>query len=70
MTNLPAVPGNDSSAEGFEGFANKGESTGKAIFHPKHSVQAAGSPPAKIQGFGKNRKGAKTTKSFVKSIGD
>lgn len=68
---LPAVPGNDKSTSGFEGFANKEEGTGKSLFHAKHSVQPAGDQPAAIQGFAVNkRKGGKTSAAFVKKIGD
>lgn len=41
MSTLPAVPGNDAPAPGFEGFANKHESTGKALFHRKHAARPA-----------------------------
>jgi hypothetical protein len=73
MSDLPAVPGNDSSAKGFEGFANKEESTGKSIFHAKHSVQSVSttSPAADNTTFRVNkRKGANTPASFLESIGD
>lgn len=41
---------------GFEGFANKEESTGKSLFHKKHSPMAVPNPPKAIQGFKKSGK--------------
>jgi hypothetical protein len=72
MDARPAVPGNDSSTSGFEGFANKEESTGKSLFHAKHSVQAAGTPAKTAPpGFSVSKRAGKSTPaSFVKKIGD
>jgi len=66
----PAVPGNDSSTKGFEGFANKEAPTGKALFHAKHSARPAGSPPRGTAPVTTKRTPSTTKRSFIKKIGD
>ena len=66
----PAVPGNDSSTKGFEGFANKEEATGKALFHSKHKAQAAGSQGRGTAPVTAKRKPSVTKRSYLKKIGD